>query len=50
MATIIYRITINGEQYTISAELDISVSTWVLKYGRVIVKIKVRIYSRVINV
>mgnify|MGYP003653713100 FL=1 len=35
MVPIMCRITVNGKQSTFSAKLDISASTWDLKYGRV---------------
>ena len=35
MVPVMCRITINGKQSTFSAKLDISASTWDLKYGRV---------------
>lgn len=38
MVPIMCRITVNGNQSAFSAKLDISVSNWDLKYGRVLGK------------
>jgi len=40
MVVVMCRITINGIQSAFSAKLDISASTWDLKYGRVLGKIR----------